>query len=103
MWVCVYIVCMYVYTCICMNVCVHLCVCMHVCVECMCMCGCVHVYLCVRVSMCIWFRVVANMDSLVRSELGNMRFRLVYTVDPEARRFGDLTYEMIRGSYRFVQ
>jgi len=44
-----------------------------------------------------------HLDSLVRSELGNIRFKLVFTVDPIAWRFEDWHTRWFRDPYRFMQ
>ena len=68
------------------------CVCIWCMYECMCMYVVVYVHGCiVRVSSYVWLRVTAILYSLVRSKLGNRRFRLVFTVDPIHWQFEDRT------------
>jgi len=96
---------MYLYWCACVNVYGSVCIYnIYVCVY-LCMCGgtlvyarvaCVYGYMCECImcvdspsSLYIWLRVIAILDSFVRSELGNKRFGVVLVMDPIHWRFKD--------------
>jgi len=103
-WVCVcYIkcICMYIMCVIIFGVYVYM-MCMHE-IE------CIHVYVCMCVCyiiMCMTPWVIAccsDLDSFVRSELGNRRSRLRVRCDPMHWRFEDRSMGWSGDPYRFVQ
>jgi len=75
------------------------CVCIYIsrCFMYVCTCIYVYVYLCVLVAYC------SDSDSLVRSELGNGRFRFVPVMDPIQMRFENWPIGWFGDLYRFVQ
>ena len=65
------------------------------------LCVCVQVY--VHMSSCIWLHGYSVLDSFVRSELSNRRFRFVPVMDSIHWQFEDRPMRWSRDQYQFVQ